>query len=200
LFDLFLATLAIPVAVPLIGACALVSAVRFRSNPFFVQERVGRNNETFQVTKIRSLPTSFPRVGRHQFDHDAVCRWGKFLRDTHIDELPQLFNVLNGSMSMVGPRPMISEVLEEIPSADRQNRSLVRPGLTGVWQVSTAGGGPLQDCPELDSAYVENGSFRTDVQVLVKTVAHFMGDETPDPAAVLVQLGWQLPPRLQFAV
>ena len=152
LFDFAVAAAALPLAVPLIAGVALVSAVRFGGNPFFVQERVGRNNKTFRVTKIRSLPKSFPRVGRHQFDHDSVCRWGKFLRDTHIDELPQLFNVLNGSMSMVGPRPMISEVLDELPREERRARSLVRPGLTGVWQVSTAGGRPLQECPELDVA------------------------------------------------
>ena len=186
-----LAAISLPLAIPLIGGLAAISAIRFRCNPFFVQGRAGIDEEPFRVTKIRSLPEDFPEVGKHDLDDRVICRWGQFLRDSHLDELPQVLNVLDGSMSLVGPRPMIPSVLDELSSRDRTARARVKPGLTGPWQVSSAGGGALQDCAWLDGRYVENGSMALDIRLLAMTASTIMGGTPRTPDELVDRFGWR---------
>ena len=97
------------------------------------------------------------------------------MRSSHLDELPQIFNVIGGSLSLVGPRPMIDEVLDRLEPHDRALRSTVRPGMTGAWQISTMGCKALDACPELDRAYVEHATWRTDAWVLWRTALTAVG-------------------------
>jgi len=171
LFDIVSSLVVLPVVVVVVAGAGVVSALVFRTWPLFFQQRRGLGEHPFRALKVRSLPRSFPKdQGKLGLDESDLGRWSRLLRHSHVDELPQVVNVLVGSMSMVGPRPMIDEVLHFVPSEDRSVRSLVRPGLTGAWQVSTAGARPLHDCTELDEEYVRCCSFGADLRLLWMTV------------------------------
>jgi lipopolysaccharide/colanic/teichoic acid biosynthesis glycosyltransferase len=101
-------------------------------------------------------------------DDPRITRLGKFLRDFSLDELPQLFNVLRGSMSLVGPRPHLAQEVAQMP-LEANRRSLVNPGLTGLWQVSGRSDLQEEDAIKLDLRYVENWSLALDLQILWKT-------------------------------
>ena len=100
---------------------------------------------------------------------------GRVLRRYSLDELPQLFNVLRGEMSIVGPRPELDSVVEHYPTALHQ-RHYVKPGLTGLWQVSARGSGPMHENGQWDLVYVDRVSLRTDLQILAKTPRALVGD------------------------
>ncbi len=169
--DLALSLLALPFVSVVIAVAGIVSLFVFRSWPLFLQQRRGVGERPFRALKIRSLPRSFPvQQGKLGLDETGLGWWSRTLRRSHVDELPQVFNVLTGAMSMVGPRPMIDEVLDFVDADARAVRALVRPGLTGAWQVSTAGARPLHECTELDEEYVQRCSFRTDLRILRMTL------------------------------
>lgn len=191
LVDIAVAVTCLPLAVPLVLALCVVSALRFRCNPFFVQQRRGVGEQCFTVVKIRSLPNDFDgRKGKHELDEHRFDGWSAFLRNSHLDELPQVLNVIAGSMSVVGPRPMIDEVVERLEPDDREKRSLVRPGLTGPWQISTMGSAALHDHPGLDNAYVDKATLAGDVRIMVLTVATMLGRKPIDPETLSTTLRW----------
>lgn len=168
-----------------------MSTVIYRANPFFCQHRRGIDDEHFNVVKIRSLPATFPeRQGKHDIHHHEFTGWSRFLRQTRLDELPQLFNIIGGSMSIVGPRPMIDEVVEHLEPNDRTTRVAVKPGLTGAWQISTMGSEPLHDHPELDNAYVEKATLRGDMQIIWLTIFTTVGRPALEPDYLQRRLGW----------
>jgi lipopolysaccharide/colanic/teichoic acid biosynthesis glycosyltransferase len=103
-------------------------------------------------------------------------------------------------MSLVGPRPMIPSVLDELSSRDRMARARVKPGLTGPWQVSSAGGGALQDCAWLDGRYVENGSMAVDIRLLAMTASAILGETPPTPDELVDRLGWRSPQVIRLPV
>lgn len=152
------------------------------------QERVGLGSENFGMYKFRTMKWS--RRGRgpatayhgpdrrrtHKADHDPRhTPLGRALRKASIDELPQLFNVLTGDMSLVGPRPELATVVDSI--GQRQHpRHRVRPGMTGEWQVTTRQTGlPLHECFDEDLPYLERVTFLNDVRILVRTVGVVLG-------------------------
>ncbi len=149
----------------------------------FRQVRVGRNGHPFTIYKFRTMYADAPaRLAeiRHLNDHDGVLfkmrddprvtRVGRFLRRFSLDELPQLVNVLRGHMSLVGPRPPLPEEVERYP-ADMRRRLAVRPGLTGLWQVSGRSDLPFDEAVKLDLRYVENWSFSLDLVIMLRTLA-----------------------------
>ena len=113
-----------------------------------------------------------------------------FLRKSHLDELPQVLNIIAGSMSVVGPRPMIDEVVDTLEPDDRIIRSMVRPGLTGPWQISTMGTESLHDHPELDNQYVEKASLASDIRIILITGAAVFGKKSLEPSRLEERLGW----------
>lgn len=186
IFDVAAVFFIAPVAIVAVFVAALASAIVFRAQPFFVQHRRGAHGDLFQVIKIRSLPTDFGRnFGKHQLDGIQLHWFSKLIRSSHIDELPQLWNVLRGHMSVVGPRPMIDEVLERLPEESVANRLQARPGMTGIWQVSTMGEYPLDLCPQLDEWYVAHGSAEVDVRVLLWTVSTALRGSRQEPRHLL---------------
>lgn len=171
--------IAVPAAIlslPVIALLAAASAISFRANPIFVQPRVGRNGEVFTFAKIRSLPSSAPdSADKYEIEQVKNTRVGTFLRRYHLDELLQVWLVLNGSMSLVGPRPEMIDLSATFDPDFVDTRTQVLPGCTGLWQVSTAVKGLINERPEFDEHYVENWTLRLDLWILARTVSVVLG-------------------------
>lgn len=189
LFDL-IATLLLASALclPLLVLCLLQLVILGRPI-FFRQQRAGRNGQPLSILKFRTM-----RTGEGS-DAERLIPWGKFLRSTSLDELPELWNVLRGEMSLVGPRPLPTMYLERY-SAEQAKRHDVRPGITGWAQVNGRNGLTWKRQFELDLWYVENHSLWLDIKILILTVvtvfrregiseeghvtrSEFMGQEEP---------------------
>ena len=150
----------------------------------FLSERVGKNGKPFRMVKFRSMidgaHLSYEELRETKKDsvngvlfkdtQDArITRFGRFLRISSIDEVPQLWNVLVGDMSLVGPRPAFALEMDKLSDAQRHRLS-VKPGLTGLWQVSGRSSLPFEKAIELDLYYVENASLWLDLKILLKTI------------------------------
>lgn len=129
--------------------------------PFFVQNRIGKNEASFVFYKFRSM--------KIDSDETSIPRWGRFLRKSSLDELPQLFNILRGEMSFVGPRPLLPEYLKHY-SEEQAQRHLVKPGITGLAQVKGRNTISWKKSLELDTYYSNNQSFALDFSILLQTV------------------------------
>jgi exopolysaccharide biosynthesis polyprenyl glycosylphosphotransferase len=181
-FDRVVAGLALLLLAPVLLVVSLIVRRTSAGPAFFRQERVGRNGSTFRMVKFRSMYIDAEeRLAelRELNEHDGgvmfkmrddprVTRIGKVLRRTSLDELPQLINVLTGSMSLVGPRPPLPTEVSQY-GLDARRRLLVRPGLTGLWQISGRSDLSWEESVRLDLRYVENWSLASDLSILAKT-------------------------------
>ncbi len=164
------------VTLPLVVGLGLISMIAYRSWPFFVQRRVGRLGADLHVVKIRSLPKRTPPdADREQLDAVHVGPYGRFIRATHLDELPQLWQVVSGSMGLVGPRPMITSIVDRMHPVHRIERHEVRPGVTGLWQVSEYGSRLVLEAAEYDEYYITTASLQLDAWILWATVKQTFG-------------------------
>jgi exopolysaccharide biosynthesis polyprenyl glycosylphosphotransferase len=139
---------------------------------FFRQERIGKDNKAFMSYKFRSMVDKATTMGlglNVSVDDDRITRVGKFLRNTSLDELPQLFNVLRGEMSLVGPRPTLRYQVEAYDSVQRR-RLKVKPGITGWAQINGRNAIPWEDRIKFDVWYVDNWSIRLDMKILARTI------------------------------
>jgi lipopolysaccharide/colanic/teichoic acid biosynthesis glycosyltransferase len=169
-FDVVLGTLLAVLALPLILSLALFSAARFGCWPFFVQKRIGLSGKPFRIIKIRTLPPTAPAsVDKFAVAAMPLPRWSTVLRSSHLDELPQLFLVPLGRMSLVGPRPEMPFLHEQGDAAFAELRTTVRPGCTGLWQVSRAAGGLIWQASEFDMLYLREHTLRLDLWILART-------------------------------
>jgi sugar transferase (PEP-CTERM system associated) len=178
-FDVASSSLLLILAAPVMLLTALVIRLDSPGPVLYRQERVGLGGRSFQCIKFRSMRTDAEKdgVARWATKNDSrITRVGAFIRKTRIDELPQLFSVLAGEMSMVGPRPerpsFVAQLREQIPYYDL--RHTVKPGLTGWAQVRYAYGASLEDARkkhQFDLYYVKNNSVLLDLQVLIETVS-----------------------------
>jgi lipopolysaccharide/colanic/teichoic acid biosynthesis glycosyltransferase len=180
-FDVGVAAVVGLVLLPLLLLIALAVRLRLGSSVLFRQRRVGRGGQPFTVLKFRTmdpcrrqraLSSGWDGIDRrytHKSDmdprHTALGRW---LRRTSLDELPQLWNVLRGDMSLVGPRPELVEVVSRYEPWQHA-RHAVRPGVTGLWQVSARGARPMHELTHIDLDYVRTLSFRRDLAILLRT-------------------------------
>jgi exopolysaccharide biosynthesis polyprenyl glycosylphosphotransferase len=180
--DCALALVGVVVLAPVLLIAAAAVRLTSRGPVLFRQERVGRDGRTFTMLKFRSMVTGADRMVEtlaaesdgngvlfKKRDDPRLTRVGKVLRRYSIDELPQLFNVLRGDMSLVGPRPPLASEVERY-GFDMHRRFLVKPGLTGLWQVSGRSDLSWDDSVRIDLRYVENWSFTFDLMILWKTV------------------------------
>jgi lipopolysaccharide/colanic/teichoic acid biosynthesis glycosyltransferase len=147
----------------------------------YTQERVGLGGRRFKLYKFRTM-TPDRRTGRSHYigperrqthksrEDPRITSVGKFLRAVRFDELPQLWNVVKGDMSLVGPRPELPEIVVNYDEWQHQ-RHMVRPGLTGLWQVSHQNGKPMHECTDVDLKYIANLSFSSDMSILLRTPA-----------------------------
>lgn len=181
--DVLLIVLALPIVLPTVLCLAAMVAAQGHS-PFYRQERIGRGGRSFTMWKLRTMvPDAEKRLQEH-LESDAAARkeWdafqklkvdpritplGNLLRRSSLDELPQLWNVLRGEMSLVGPRPMLPE---QKPLYPGRAYFVLRPGVTGLWQVSERNASTFAQRAEFDADYDLALSFTTDVKVLVATV------------------------------
>lgn len=180
--DRVVAGLALIVLSPLLAVVAAAVALTSKGPALFVQTRIGRHGKPFRMVKFRSMrydaESLIASLQHHNEADDGllfkmrkdprVTRVGRFLRKYSLDELPQLLNVVSGSMSLVGPRPALPGEVAQY-DAWLQQRLLVKPGLTGVWQVNGRSDLPWEESVRLDLDYVENWSLRLDLWVLART-------------------------------
>lgn len=168
------------VLLPLLAVVAVVAAIDTKSSPIFVQERMGRNGKPFRVLKFRTMKKSAPANMATYLLNNAesyISRVGGFLRKSSLDELPQLFNILKGDMSFVGPRPVVLTETELLDLRRRNGAGIVRPGLTGLAQVSGRDDVCVGLKAKLDSDYVEDMCFVTDMRIVAKTVVNVLKSE-----------------------
>lgn len=178
------------IALPIVVVVALISAGVYRAWPMFSHERVGLGGRDFRVHKIRTLPLTTSRYAeKGDLKHQRVPGIMRAIRATHVDELPQLWNVVTGSMTFVGPRPEMRFLHERIPAPFAADRVATRPGLTGLWQVSHGSRGLICDSPHYDSFYLENRTLRLDLWIVYRTVVKMVTDRTIDLDQVP---GWAL--------
>ncbi|KFB10721.1 sugar transferase [Nitratireductor basaltis] len=158
------------VALPVIGIAAIAIRRNSHGPAIFAQERVGLNGRVFRCYKLRSMYVDAPSVPTHEAAQATITPVGRFLRRTKIDELPQLWNVLLGDMSLVGPRPCLPSQHELI--AARQSRRVleIRPGITGLAQVQGIDMSRPQILAEADLRYMRSMSALLDLRLLVQTV------------------------------
>ena len=168
-FDLVAVILASPLWVPLFLVVAVLVRWRLGSPIFFRQKRPGRGEQIFEMIKFRSMRSAVDAMGRVLPDSERLTPFGRRLRSTSLDELPELINVLRGDMSLVGPRPLLVDYLERY-SAEQRRRHLVPPGLTGWVQVNGRNALSWEEKFALDVWYVEHRSFWLDLRILFLTV------------------------------
>lgn len=166
--DFIISLLALTVLSPLLLVLTLVGAVKMRGNPFFVQERPGRNGRVFRLIKFRSM-TNKKKNGELLPDEERLTGYGRFLRRTSLDELPELLNILVGHMSIVGPRPLLVKYLP-LYNEHQARRHEVRPGLTGWAQVNGRNSITWEQKFDYDVWYVDHLSFALDVRIVMMTV------------------------------
>jgi lipopolysaccharide/colanic/teichoic acid biosynthesis glycosyltransferase len=167
--DILLGALLALLALPLIVLLAVGCAIALRARPFFVQRRIGKDGRPFALPKLRTLrPTVSGTATKYELDPAQIPRYCQFLRRTHLDELPQLLLVPLGAMSLVGPRPEMPCLLERYPGDVVAVRTSVRPGCTGLWQVSDASRMLIHESPEFDLAYIEHRNARLDFWILYR--------------------------------
>lgn len=186
LLDVLLAGLALVVLAPLLAGLALAVWFSLGRPVFFRQERPGFQGRPFRIVKFRTMNDARDAQGNLLPDGQRLTRLGRFLRRTSLDELPELWNVLRGDMSLVGPRPLLMRYLPYFRPRERL-RFEVRPGITGLAQVSGRNCVGWDQRLELDAQYVENLSLAQDLRVLWRTVAAVVKREGVSPDADLVE-------------
>ena len=184
LLDRVLAALLLVAASPLLVVVALLVRVRIGSPVLFRQRRVGLDGEPFDVLKFRTMapdrrvrdrrsagrPRGNDRRRTHKSDADPRhTALGRHLRKWSLDELPQLWNVVQGEMSLVGPRPELTGIVDRYEPWQRQ-RHLVKPGMTGLWQITSRGDGLMHLYTDVDLEYVATIGLATDLRILLRTL------------------------------
>lgn len=167
--DLIFSISAIIVLSPLLLILCIVGSVKMGGNPFFVQERPGWHEKIFTLIKFRTMDNRKDSVGDLLPDAVRLNPYGRFLRSTSLDELPELFNILKGDMSIIGPRPLLVRYLPRY-SEEQRHRHDVRPGLTGYAQAHGRNAVSWEEKFEMDVWYTEHVTFKTDVGIFFATI------------------------------
>ena len=175
LIDFLLSLIAILVLSPVLLILIIIGAIAMRGNPFFVQLRPGKINKKtgrekiFRLIKFRTMTNQRDKEGNLLPDEVRLVKYGKFLRSTSLDELPELFNILVGDMAIIGPRPQLVRDMVFMNETQRK-RHTVRPGLSGLAQVSGRNNITWEKKFEYDLEYIEKMSFFFDIKIIFKTV------------------------------
>lgn len=167
IFDLFFAAITFIFSLPVLCIFALLIVLFDRRSPLFLQKRIGKEKKPFIIIKLQTLSPQSKKASPI----------GAFLRRYHIDEIPQLVNVLRGEMAIVGPRPELPEKID-LFKPQYQARFDVLPGITGYWQLSSHRSEPIAQCAELDILYLQDRSFLLDMAIVIAT-PFLMGKERP---------------------
>ncbi|WP_296134123.1 sugar transferase [uncultured Eubacterium sp.] len=176
ILDIISSLLAIIVLSPLLGVLTVIGAFEMKGNPFFAQERPGKDEKIFKLIKFRTMTNAKDKDGNLLSDADRLTRYGKFLRNTSLDELPELFNILKGDMSVIGPRPLLVKYLPRY-NEHQHRRHEVRPGLSGWAQVNGRNAISWEDKFNYDVEYVDNYSIVMDIKILFMTILNVLKRE-----------------------
>jgi len=176
IFDLTLTIPAYLLLSPLIILIAVIIRLTMGKPIFFRQIRPGFQGKAFTIYKFRTMLNAYDKNGNLLPDKERLTRFGKFLRSTSLDELPELFNILKGEMSIVGPRPLLMQYLERY-SPEQARRNEVRPGLTGWAQINGRNAITWEEKFRLDVWYVDNQSFRIDMKIIFMTIVKVLKRE-----------------------
>lgn len=174
--DLAVATFAVVVLAPLLLLIALLVKLDSPGPVLFVHERVGRGGRRFKIYKFRTMRSEaslYARTPRDDHD-DRLTRFGRFLRNHGLDELPQLLNVIKGDMSLVGPRPEMPFIVDTYTEHERE-RLWATPGITGLWQVDAPHDAPIHEHIEYDLDYLKRRSLMLDLWIMLRTVPILFG-------------------------
>ena len=169
ILDLFLVLLSLPLILPIYLLLMLLELVKFNSPILFKQSRPGLKGKIFNIYKFRSMTSERDKEGILLSDELRLTKFGKLLRSTSLDELPSLWNVLKGEMSLVGPRPLLVEYLP-LYSSKQTRRHEVKPGITGWAQVNGRNAISWDEKFDLDVWYVDNQSTLLDIKILYMTI------------------------------
>lgn len=180
IIDVLISSAVLIIGSPLWIIVALLIKITSKGPVFFIQKRVGSRGELFKIFKFRTMFENADEI-KDSLENEKegplfkikndprITGFGRFLRKTSIDEIPQMFNVLKGEMSLVGPRPALPEEVEEYDKKEYFDRLAVRPGISGLWQVSGRSDLDFEDMMKLDLYYVENWSIYLDIWIIIKT-------------------------------
>ena len=168
-YDMLLSGIAILLLSPVLLVLIVLGAIKMKGNPFFTQARPGKNGKIFKLVKFRTMTCEKDENGELLPDEKRLTRYGKILRSTSLDELPELFNIFLGQMSIVGPRPLLVQYLEYY-TEEEKHRHDVRPGLTGLAQVNGRNAISWEDKFAYDLKYVRSVSLFGDLKILFMTV------------------------------
>lgn len=172
LIDIFASLLVVISLSPVLIVFALIIKLQDGGSPFFKHQRVGKDGELFWFYKFRSMPVKTPIVESHETKKLQITPFGKFIRKTNLDELPQLFNIIRGDMSLIGPRPPIPSQTDLIELRKKNNSITLKPGLTGWAQVNSYDNMPDKVKADFDGEYVSQISFFKDVEIVLKTLLY----------------------------
>lgn len=167
--DFFLSFCAVAVLSPILLILIIIGTIVMKGNPFFVQERPGKNEKIFKLIKFRTMTCEKDKDGKLLPDEQRLTGYGNFLRHTSLDELPELFNILKGDMSIIGPRPLLPEYLPYYTEAER-HRHDVRPGLSGLAQINGRNAVTWEEKFSWDLKYVGDITFFGDIKIILLTV------------------------------
>ena len=193
-WDFFLSFLALTMLMPIFFILALVGSIAMKGNPFFTQKRPGRidkksgKEKIFSLIKFRTMSNAKDKDGNLLPDEKRLNGYGKFLRSTSLDELPELINIFLGQLSIVGPRPLLVSYLDYY-TEEEHHRHDVRPGLTGYAQVHGRNYVTWEEKFKMDLWYVNNISLLTDLKILFSTVAVVLKRENIETASSITHDG-----------
>ena len=168
--DFVLSLMALIVLSPVLLVLTVLGAIKMKGNPFFTQLRPGKDEKIFRLIKFRSMTCEKDKDGNLLPDEQRLTRYGKLLRATSLDELPELINILKGDMSIVGPRPLAVQYLGWYNDEEKRRHS-VRPGLTGLAQVHGRNATTWEQRFAYDIAYVDHITLCGDIKILFQTVS-----------------------------
>ncbi len=154
---------------PILLVFMVIGTIKMKGNPFFYQQRPGKNEKIFKLIKFRTMTNKKDKQGKLLPDEQRLTSYGRFLRSTSIDELPELINILKGDMSIIGPRPLLVKYLP-LYNEYQKHRHDVRPGLTGYAQVNGRNTVSWEEKFDMDVKYVQHITFVEDVKILLNTI------------------------------
>lgn len=169
ILDFILSLCALVVLSPVLIILIILGVVNMKGNPFFTQLRPGKDEKIFRLIKFRTMTNQKDKEGNLLPDDVRLTKYGKFLRSTSLDELPELLNILVGDMSIVGPRPLLVKYLPRY-NEEQKHRHDVRPGLTGYAQANGRNAVTWEDKFKMDVWYTKNISFKLDAKIIIDTV------------------------------